>query len=815
MTKKVKEKETPAPQLSYFQWRLNTYGFDTHNDTTLFNKKFDGFDDAKNKPKFKTEEKPAQWFSEDNQGNIKILYKSLYNLKKYYHDTSGKAHEFFRLCLSPANRDLKQAINGKAQKYTQPEKSGVQVFLTQHVIDSFCFGQEIETLYLIEGEFKAFSLWQQSVLADAPKAVVGLPGIHMYTDESKKTPCFNETIDEIIKACKVKKIVVIHDADCLEMGSWNPEKEPNKDLSKRLRSFYGVVANIREIVNNVYEEQGLEFYYMHIKADYLTEECHTVGGFCKGLDDLFLARKGKEIDILEDLEKKSKAKLYFDGFNASEKKPDFIQDYFLLKKKGKVPSKFYGKFEKVIQNNVFNFQGWRYQYLYNETEQTWSLQTVQHSESHKYIRVGIKYLKILYKPNSKGVEERKLEPWSKDILKQDFVDKGYLRFFDEIKKYSDFCNVPEHDPDKYKLEFNNAHGDTFFNLYYPITHPIQNGNWETIKNYLTHIFSKEFLPFALDYLYLSYTNPNQRVPIICLVSKEHNTGKSTFLWFLRELFMENTTIIGNQELHDNFNDDYVTKKFICIDEGLIEKVAILEKIKSWNTSHKIKMNTKNVSRTEIDFFANIVMTSNHEDNFARIDPNADRFAVFKVPQLKKRDPDLLEKMSAEIPHLLYYLKNEHKMSHDKKERFWFSVEDYATDALRAVQKESKSWLHKTLDIMIETLFIQANSSTKKVYILHLTETEIFKELQDKYKKSPEIGYLRKVLKDEMKLNQHHCQPKGWRISDNNGEIEVFDYTKPKGRYYILEIQNFLKDDQMKDLNISATDIEIFRSQSPF
>lgn len=805
MAKKAVEKP-----YSYCNERLELYGFDKHNKTQTYNMLYDG-----PKPEHWNPKKDDLWFSEDANKNIKILYKTLTNSVLTYHETSGKAHPFFRTCLNPINRQHAEATNGKKQKYSQPKDSGKQVFLTQHVIDTYCYGTEVDTLYLIEGEFKAFSLWMHCVENDNPLAVVGIPGIHMFTDESKTTPYLNPMLHDYIIKCKVSKVVMIHDADCLDIGSWDYEREPNKDLSKRLRDFYGAVANMREIINNVYQEQEVEFYYSHIKEDFLTEPCTPINGFCKGLDDLFLARKGKEIDIIEDLQKLSKSKLYFSGFNATEKKPDFIQKYFLLKKTSKVPSDFYGKFNQIIGDKVFNFQGWRYQYIYNEDAQSQTLQTVQHNESHKYIRVGIKYLKILYKPNSKGIEERKLEPWSKEILKQDFVDKGYLRFFDEIKKYSDFCNIPEHDPEKFSLEYKNQYGDIFFNLYYPLTHQLQPGNWQTIKDYLTHVFSDDFLTFALDYLFISYTMPTQRLPIICLVSKEHNTGKSTFLWLLREMFMENTTVIGNQELHDNFNDDYVTKKFICIDEGLIEKVAILERIKSWNTSHKIKMNTKNVSRTEIDFFANIVMTSNHEDNFARIDPNADRFAVFKVPQLHKRDPDILEKMTAEIPHFLHYLKHTHKLTHTKKERFYFSVEDYATDALRAVQRESKSWLQKTLEIMFQTIFTELNSTEDiKVDELNYTESEIHQEVSSRYKKTPEIGYLRRVLKDELKLQQKHIRGTGYKYSnDDKGYSHVSRHEKTKGRYYIIKITDMLDLETIQELGITEQLLNLNKQQT--
>lgn len=791
---------------TYCQQRLDTYQItDEYNNTTIIKKEFKGREGIETI--YEDKIVPVKWFENTEKNDIRILYKNLDNQQLHVHGESKNVKPFYRICLNKAHREFEKEVNKVDKRYHQDAGTGCNLFITQYVIDCFIEKAQVETLYLIEGEFKAFSLWMNAKKIGINLPVIGLPGIQMFTDGRKVAPLFHEDIDMFIKICGVKQIVLLHDADCLQMGKWNAEKEPDKDLSKRLNSFYGTVNSMREIVK-LYE--GLELYYMHIKEDYMDEECIEAETTCKGMDDLLLARKEHIDDIIKDLLRHSRAKVYFDGFNATEKQPLFIQSYFLLNKKNKVPIDFYLKFQHEIKDRVFNFMGWRYQYVLNEQEGHYQLKTVQHMESHKFIRVATDYFKIVYKPNSKGDVERSLVKWSQSLIKMDYVDKGYPYFLDEIKKYSAFCNVPEHDPEKFQIDYKNEFGDIFYNLYYPITHKLSPGEWPYIKMYLEHIFQDKY-NFGLDYLYLSYMKPLQRLPIICLVSKEHNTGKSTFLWFLREMFMQNATIIGNQELHDTFNDDYVSKKFICIDEGLIEKVTVLEKIKSWNTSHKIKMNTKNVARTEIDFFANIILTSNHEENFIKIDQNADRFFVQKVPQLSKRDPDMLDKMASEIPHFLDYLKNKHQLMHDKAERFYFAATDYTTEALKNVQKQSKSWLHKTIEIMIEDMFTEYNATDIKVLKLHFTESEIYKELQTRYKKNVEVGYLRSVLKDEMKLTNANMTATGYRILEDtvNPEIKaVVEFKKAKGRYYEFDIERFFDKEELTDIGITEKDIII-------
>lgn len=857
------------PKLTYCESRLLQYNITPQfNDTTILKRVFKAREG--NNTIYENTEQPAQWFATDAHGDIQILYKNLDNTQLELKGANANVKPFYRTCLNPMHRADHKLMNGTDKKYHQPPETGTNIFLTQTVINNYlhCTGAALpagvrhtepvevvatepdtaatitddtdtkpkaktkkarhtepvevansqlptglpthpETLYLIEGEFKAHCLHMHAILAGTPLAIMGLPGIQQYTNGNKLVRDFAPEIKEYIVQCKITKVVLIHDADSLQMSDWNPAKEPDKDLSKRLWAFHNSVNNMREILKG--NEYDTELYYCHIKEDYLTDPVPTIeGATCKGIDDLLLARGDRAPDVIEDLLRESKAKMYFNCFNASTTQPDKLLEYFLLKRKGKVPIDFYLKFQTKIGEHLFNFGGWRYQYVYDEQLAAYHLVTKRHEDANKYIRVGIKYLKVVYKPNSKGIEERVLIPWNKETLKQDYVEKGYKHFLDEIPKYSDFANVPEHNPEKFQLEYKNKAGDIFFNLYYPITHQIIKGEWPTIETYLRHVFIERYT-FGLDYLYLSYTRPTQRLPIICLVSKEHNTGKSTLLWLLREIFMQNATVIGNQELHDNFNDDYVSKKFICIDEGVIEKTVVLERLKSWNTSDKIKMNTKNVSRTEIDFFANIVLTSNREDNFIHIDDGADRFFVQKVQPLQKRDPEMLEKMIAEIPAFLYYLNHEHEIVHTRKERFWFASEDYSTQALQNVQIQSKSGLQKSIEIVMEEEFMRHNelAPTHKILTLYLTELEVFTLLTHRYKSNIKIDYLRKVLKDEMRLPQRNFTPLGYSLTtDGNGTLQdITLIKKPRGRYYQFAIEKLIDADTLKELTITTANIE--------
>ena len=69
----------------------------------------------------------------------------------------------------------------------------------------------------------------------------------------------------------------------------------------------------------------------------------------------------------------------------------------------------------------------------------------------------------------------------------------------------------------------------------------------------------------MDYLQLLYLQPIQKLPILLLVSEERNTGKSTFLNFLKALFQNNVTFNTNEDFRSQFNSDWAGKLLIVVD----------------------------------------------------------------------------------------------------------------------------------------------------------------------------------------------------------------------------------------------------------
>ena len=178
-----------------------------------------------------------------------------------------------------------------------------------------------------------------------------------------------------------------------------------------------------------------------------------------------------------------------------------------------------------------------------------------------YLRVGTAILKRVRMPLSNGRSIETLIAWNVETLRQDF-GKDYIA---KIPKYDGFCTVPSHTD--YRREI---HG--FLNRYKPISTVPAEGEFPRIREFLAHIFGEQ-AELGYDYLQLLYLRPQQRLPILLLVSQERNTGKTTFLNFLKLIFEGNVTFNTNEDFRSQFNDDWTGKLLVCVDEVLLNQIG--------------------------------------------------------------------------------------------------------------------------------------------------------------------------------------------------------------------------------------------------
>ena len=295
----------------------------------------------------------------------------------------------------------------------------------------------------------------------------------------------------------------------------------------------------------------------------------------------------------------------------------------------------------------------------------------------EFIRVGTTLYKILNQPRINGDFVKKHIVWNNETLRQDYGKN----FIATVPKYDGFCTVPNH------VNYQPV-VDKFLNFYEPIGHQPKEGEFLHIESLIRHIFGEQY-ELGMDYLQLLYLQPVQKLPILLMVSEERNTGKSTFLNFLKAVFQNNVTFNTNEEFRSQFNVDWAGKLLIVVDEVLLNRREDSERLKNLSTTLSYKVEAKGKDRDEISFFAKFVLCSNNELLPVIIDVGETRYWVRKINRLESDDTDFLQKLKAEIPAFLYFLQ--HRTLFTKKEsRMWFAPKLTFTPALQRIIRSNRN-----------------------------------------------------------------------------------------------------------------------------
>jgi hypothetical protein len=357
-----------------------------------------------------------------------------------------------------------------------------------------------------------------------------------------------------------------------------------------------------------------------------------------------------------------------------------------------------------------------------------------------YIRVGTDYFKIIKKQSRYKSVNIIMKSWDKSEINQDH-GKQLVHF---IPKFDDF--TIELNNIEYTPVVNNC-----YNLYAHFPHvkhtsDVYHEEIPITIGLIRHIFEEQW-ELGLKYMKLLYEHPKQILPVLVLVSTERETGKTTFLNYLQMLFGENSTLINPHDLMSSFNDGYATKNIIMIDETVIDKAHTIEKLKSIATAKTISVSQKFVSHYSVPFFGKVIICTNKETDFMKIDEEEIRFWVRKIKPIEgKKNTMIEEQLFDEIPKFLKYLQMMPDIDFSKS-RMVFTMDEIKTQSLTTVKEESKSWLRKELEILIEDWF--NNNPTRRE--VEATAKDI-KEMWFDRNNNVQIGYIRKVLKEEMKIS---------------------------------------------------------------
>ena len=357
-------------------------------------------------------------------------------------------------------------------------------------------------------------------------------------------------------------------------------------------------------------------------------------------------------------------------------------------------------------------------------------------KEEEYMRVGTTLYKVVNQPCANGGYEKKRVVWNNSTLRQDY-GKNYLA---TVPKYDGFCTVPNHL--NYPKEI-----EGFLNLYEPIEHKPQQGDFSHIQSLMRHIFGEQY-ELGMDYMQLLYLQPTQKLPIVLLVSEERNTGKSTFLNFLKAVFENNVTFNTNEDFRSQFNSDWAGKLLIVVDEVLLNRREDSERLKNLSTTFTYKVEAKGKDRTEIAFFAKFVLCSNNEYLPILIDAGETRYWVRKIMPLQSDDTNFLQKLKAEIPAFLYFL-TQRELSTTQESRMWFNPRLTHTAALQKIIRSNRNRLEIEMTELLLDIMSNMNVESVSFCLNDLVTLLLYSQVKvEKYQ-------VRKVVQEVWKLTSAH------------------------------------------------------------
>jgi len=171
---------------------------------------------------------------------------------------------------------------GKPYKYKSPAGSGTYIYIPQRLRDMYKQGEQIERLYIQEGEKKAEKACKHGLPSVAISGIQNL-GIN------GRLP---EDLIRIIKNCNVHEVCFILDADWNDLSKEIRVSDP---LERRPRNFFNAVKSYKEYMRSLKNrELYVEIYFGYVKPNNEGD---------KGVDDLLAnTLKGREDELKNDID---------------------------------------------------------------------------------------------------------------------------------------------------------------------------------------------------------------------------------------------------------------------------------------------------------------------------------------------------------------------------------------------------------------------------------------------------------------------------------------------------------------------------------
>lgn len=585
-------------------------------------------------------------FRSDEENNIRILFytldRELIYLNPTWEESQTHRHSdndkerkpYMRIRLHPDNCREGQ----KYQSPTKKECANIYPFIPPQIIEKWERGETFDTLVITEGEIKAM----KGCMCGGH--VIGICGIQMFYNTG--THEVFQDIVRIVRDCQVKNLVFLHDGDCMNIAksaleSRDASGQPDEELTTRPRNFMKSATTFFRMYRKVLPKVNI--YWQHINSK-------TLPGEPKGLDNLLTAMPDDQERIIEEMEKVDGMTVYFHRVNLTTERQNLAEHFALNSLKD-----FYSRHKEEIDPEpkpgeprsfrMFLFDGT----IYRWNDQKNVCEEILSRDMMAYKRIGTSWFKEAKKPTAGKDKEGQfimtdvLLPWSRQNITDDYGSDVLKK----LHKYDGFVNLPSHDD--YRRVIRN-----FYNLYRPLAYKpseedLRVHGFPYIYSTLEHIFGKDNrgrglkpgdagydensqFDIGVDYIQLLYQKPMQNLPILCLVSNERGTGKTSLLDLLYTMFDENAVIVGNDNVQSNFNSILAGRLVVGVDESsLADNKGFTEKLKMWSTSTKQTIENKGKDPYQIDNFTKYILCSNNETRFIYASNEEVRFWVRKVP----------------------------------------------------------------------------------------------------------------------------------------------------------------------------------------
>jgi hypothetical protein len=759
---------------SFFETRMAPLGVTKQNNTIKI------YNEEVEPPISKVGE---EWiFREDKNGNIEINYFTI----------DGRAIVYYRKELKnprPERYRTQRLKDPKGdRKYNMPRGQGTRPWFHPKTVEAYKKGRKIDTIYLTEGVFKA---WKAGLYG---LHVVGLSSITHYA--SSQSGELHSDIIRLMEKCQVKNVVVLWDGDCYNVSVKGIKAR--EEATRRPMGFFNAVKKTRKLILNAQWEKprsAPRIFFMSIKSEAFEDKP-------KGLDDLFISAENQKT---KEGKKRSKAKqVAGDMVRIDEKGPYFFKieitsttDLLFRHFSLHDAEQFYHRHGQIIAEDEFFFRGDMYHYSEKENK----LRLIQPGWAKKLYWVGDEFYEEIQVPSIYG-DRRKLEHRKKETLTARFGKT----FINHLKYYHGFVNMPSHFNYERIIE---REGKEFYNRYFPLSHIIQEGAIENILKLIKHIFGTHEIThpktqekiqnyeLGLDYLQLILTMPEQQLPILVLYSPENQTGKSTFGLLQKWMLEDNVIFVGNSDLQSDFNEIYADKVLVICEETSLERHKDSERIKNMSTAKEMLINPKGQKQYSIDFFAKFQFYSNKK-RMVYLTRHDDRYWILRVRAIAKKDldPMLQERIRAEVPAFIHYLKNR-ELKTKYEARMHFNPDLLITDIFMDTVRVNEPTAATDLRAYITEMFLD-----------HPDHDEILmpmKNIKDEFfSKNASPTWIQEILKDYLGVDlkrdangvsrQERGQYVKWILNEyggDDGEGAMEPRTiKWKGRPYVFYKKDF-------------------------